>query len=239
MFRTKVNSDEHILSMNIPRYGGSRRKRYLNYIQEEATMIKTLRDIIEHFTQGKECSKQTNKFVLDSIEKATKLSYSEGLLAKYKDDYVMVFLKVKGLDNCALRLTYNEEERNLIHNFYMVGSNTARIAFSVACLNIVREKQRVNLINGEPTYGMIYSSYPDKDKPIESFVRYINAITAGKIANSNSIYVVNSALDRGVSENEILAVLPTGVENKFLNVGWTDFERAQIEALQPDIAKMA
>ena len=202
-------------------------------------MVGVIRELLNFGVRATEPSEAAANFINESIEKAKTLGYEDGMIAMYKEDYIIVFLNIDGLDHCALRLTYNADERKLLNEFYMSSTAETRLILSVVCLNLLREKQRINLINGKPTYGIIYSNYPGKDESIDTFVRYINLTQASKIANSSSIYAVNAALERGCSEEEILSVLPLGAENKFFNVQWTDYELAQINALEPGISDLA
>lgn len=233
------NKEEKYYSSIFPRYGRSRKERYLERPISEATMVGVLKELLDYGVKGIMPSTSTNKFINESIKKAKSLGYKDGLLAMYKGEYIIVFLKVKGLDHCALKLTHNNEERKLLNEFYMSSTAETRLVFSVMCLNILREKQRINLLNNKPTYGIIYSNYPEKDENIDTFVRYINISQAGKTADINSIQAVNAAIERGCTEDEILSILPRGTENKFFNVVWTDYELAQMNALEPGISAKA
>lgn len=234
-----IDKKEREVSLSAERFGGMRKNRYIEREEKEAVMIKVLEDIINHGINGRNISDSTKKIIKDAAIKARDLGWSEGLLAKYKNEYVIVFLNVEGLDHCALKITHNESERKLVNEFYMSSSDKDRLIFSLVCLNLLRDKQRVAVLHRQPTYGMIYSNYPDNDEPIDTFVQYINIVRAGKIVNVDSIYAVKSAIERGCSEEEILAILPRGTENKFFNVTWTDFELAQMDALMPNISAQA
>ena len=233
------NKEEKYYASIFQRYGRTRKERYLNRSKDEVSMIGVLRELLNYGVRGISLSDATIEFINESITKAKDIGYKDGMIAMYKGEYVIVFLKVKGLDHCALKLTHNAEERKLLNEFYMSSTAETRLVLSVMCLNLLREKQRINLLNGRPTYGIVYSNYPEKDELIDTFVRYININQAGQIANVNSIYAVNAALERGCSEEEILSILPKGTENKFFNVVWTDFEIAQMNALKPGICTQA
>lgn len=233
-----VSKKEKEASGIFQRYGRMRKDRYIDRHIDEVTMVGVIRDLMNFGVKGASLSDATIDFINQSIEKAKTLGYKDGLLAKYKDEYIIVFLGVKGLDHCALKLTHNAEERKLLNEFYISSTSESRMVLSIMCLNILREKQRIALMNAEPTYGIVYSNYPEKDEPIDTFVRYINISQAGNTANLNSIYAVNAALERGCTEEEVLSILPKGVENKFFNVCWTDYELAQMNALQPGIAAL-
>lgn len=234
-----VNKDEREYASIFQRYGRTRKERYLEKPTHEATMVGVIKELLTFGVKSTMPSEATVKFINESIEKGKTLGYKDGMIAMYKGEYVIVFLKVKGLDHCALKLTHNAEERKLLNEFYMSSTAQTRLLLSVMCLNILREKQRVNLLNGKPTYGIVYSNYPEKDEVIDTFVRYINVTQASQIANVNSIYAVNAALERGCTEEEILSIIPKGIENKFFNVQWTDYEIAQINALEPGISALA
>ena len=239
MFTGIQNKEEKEYANIFQRYGRSRKERYLDKPNCEATMVGVLRELLNFGVKATTPSEATIKFINESIEKSRNLGYKDGMIAMYKGDYIIVFLKVKGLDHCALKLTHNAEERKLLNEFYMSSTAETRLILSVMCLNLLREKQRINMLNSKPTYGIVYSNYPEKDEPIDTFVRYINVSQASQIANINSIYAVNAALERGCSEEEILSILPRGTENKFFNVQWTDYELAQMNALEPGISALA
>ena len=230
-----VNKKEKEYSNIFQRYGRSRDKRYVERTIGEAKMVGVLKDICLFGTTGMTLPHSTMLFVQESIKKAKTLGYKEGLYATYKGEYIVVFLNVEGLDHSALKITHNEEERKLFNNIFISSTEDTRLVFSIMCLNLLREKQRIALLDGKPTYGMLYSNYPETEEAIDTFVKYINVAQAGKIVNVNSIYAVNEALNRGCTEEEIMEVIPRGTENKFFNVQWTDYELAQVNALKPNI----
>ena len=236
----KINIPE----MVIPRYGfgGSRINRYVGLKQSvEAAMPKLLKEFFEHFVRGKDCSNETRKYIVDAAKLANESDdYLKGAIAEYKDQYVIVFLNVTGLDTCGVKITYNEKDKTLFRAFMSGCSDTAMKALYAVCLRLAREKQRVRILKELETYGVIYSNFPEEDFLVrDGFVIYTNCRYAQKRGDSESIKIITDALARGVTYEEISDVLPRDIECRFLNRELSDYEKAQIKSLHHGIAAEA
>ena len=151
----------------------------------------------------------------------------------------MVFLGINGLDDCGIRLTYSEKENEIFEKFMYISTEDSMAVFKSICIHLVFDKQKISLLKGLPTYGIIHSNHPDDGVMVDSVVKYVNVLEASKIANPSYIYAISAAIDRGVSINELNSILPEAAEYRFLNASECGFQLAQIEALESRIAKEA
>lgn len=231
--------------MTCERYGGSRVSRYGNQniklMEVEASMPKLLKQFFNHFVKGRDCDESIRKYIIDAAnETKDSNDFLKGAIGIYKDQYVVVFLNVEGLDTSALKITYNEKDKKLFRAFISGCSNTAMSAFYALCLKMMKEKQRVRLIKQEETRGVIYSTYPEEDKVLqEGFIIYTNEAFAKQRCNSEALEIISNAFERGVTYEEISEILPKDIEARFINRELDDFEKAQLNALEHMIALKA
>lgn len=234
--------DDKLKSNLVERYGGPRFKRYC---KTEVTVVprqcSILKEFFDYFVKGKEPSEATGKYVVSAVESASgDDSYKKGLIARYDGNLVIVFLNVQGLDTCALKITHNKTEADIFVRFMTTCSEIAIDAFYAVALKLLKDKQRTRIIKGLPTEGVIYSSYPEVDEPISSgFIEYNNIVRARKISGVDTSVIISDSFDRGVSYAEIEAVLPRDIQARFLARKFNDYERSQIEALEPNCALQA
>lgn len=228
--------------MKFERYSGTRVSRYLDIpVKHEATMPKVLYEFFMKFVRGKDCSADVRKYLVDATKSdGISEDIQKGIIGEYDGQYIIVFLGVRGLDTCALKITFNDKDKELFRSFIAGCSPTAMSGLFALCIKLLREKQLVRLYKELETNGVLYSSYPEEDNVIqEGFITYSNEALAKSVANAKVIETISDALYRGVSYEEISDVLPKDYNARFMNRAFDDFELMQIEALQPGIAKEA
>ena len=226
------------LSNSIRRPGGSRKERYLPIpVVEDVSQHRLIRSYFDHFVKGKDLDSDTRKYFSECYKNQPEAEAEKGLIALYDDQYVICFLGAENLCCCGMKITHNDNEKEIFRAFMSGSTKVAFKSFQQLCLRLLKEKQRIRILKNLPVVGVLYSSYPEEDIEIKTgFMRYMNRVKALELADSKSVEFISEAIERGCTLEEIDAILPQDPEARFMSRKLDDIEYSQIEFLNPKSA---
>lgn len=208
--------------LNVQRYGYSRMSRYLSQPHVEAECNPIIKSIL-----GKQIPTRYAKYIRSSFDE--RASGIIGVLEN--DEYAMVFINDEGLDVCALQITFNLQDRALIRHFCSSCTDDQMDLLIKVCRKITFDRQRAKLLKNEDTEFVIYSQYPNDDWYPNKPIRYVDHKSASKVVDNQSFRLIVDCFSRGISYKTVSEIYPLDYPALFMARPLTDFEAAQIIAL--------